>query len=389
VRALIADPNNPDTLYLGTSGGEVYVSTDGAKSWTTPRNGIPFPGHVVDNLALDRNGRLWAAGWGLWGGGVVAMSEDRGKTWTRRDAGLEDVSVRAIAIDPNDSTYVLVGALDGVYRSTDGGETWSKLSPHDNVESLAIDPRTRDRIYVGTRRQGWRSDDGGKIWTHIDNGMVLDTDMFEITIDPEDPDNLWVSTCGWVYNSANRGDQWTRYRDGFNNRRIHDIALDSCERDTVYAGSVAGLYRSDDRGKTWYTVSSEDLVVNSIALHAQRPDRVILGIEGDGIYVSHDRAKSFTRSSGSPRSSPTRRRKTASTRRSHSAVRRRASIVLMTPAGPGAASARRNSPRCFPWRSRRRMTPIRSSWRGRRKAFSTATTRRNGRRHRPPAFRSA
>jgi len=297
VRALIADPSDPDTLYLGTSGGEVYVSTDGAKSWTTPRNGIPFPGHVVDNLLLDRNGRLWAAGWGLWGGGVVAMSEDRGKTWTRRDAGLEDVSIRAIAIDPNDSTYVLVGALDGVYRSTDGGETWSKLSPHDNVESLAIDPRTRDRIYVGTWRQGWRSDDGGKIWTHINNGMVLDTDMFEITIDPEDPDNLWVSSCGWVYNSANRGDQWTRYRDGFNNRRIHDIALDSCERDTVYAGSVAGLYRSDDRGKTWYTVSSEDLVVNSIVLHPQRPDRVILGIEGDGIYVSHDRAKTFTRSS--------------------------------------------------------------------------------------------
>ena len=297
VRALIADPNDPDTLYLGTSGGEVYVSTDAAKSWTTPRNGIPFPGHVVDNLVLDRNGRVWAAAWGLWGGGVVAMSEDRGKTWTRRDAGLEDVSIRAIAIDPNDATFVLVGGLDGVYRSVDAGVTWTKLSPHENVESLAIDPRTRDTIYVGTWRQGWRSDDGGKLWTHINKGMVLDTDMFEITIDPENPDNVWVSTCGWVYNSVNRGDEWTRYRDGFNNRRIHDVELDACERDTVYAGSVAGLYRSDDRGKTWYTVSNEDLVINSVVLHPQRPERVILGIEGDGVYVSHDRAKTFTRSS--------------------------------------------------------------------------------------------
>src|SRR5688572_31320717 len=71
VRALIADPANPDIFYLGTSGGEVYVSRDGARSWSSPRNGIPFPSYVVDNLLLDREGRLWAASWGLWGGGVI------------------------------------------------------------------------------------------------------------------------------------------------------------------------------------------------------------------------------------------------------------------------------------------------------------------------------
>jgi photosystem II stability/assembly factor-like uncharacterized protein len=295
VRALIADSTDPDLLFLGTSGGQVYMSTDGAKTWTNPRNGIPFPGYVVDNLVIDRNGRLWAACWGLWGGGVVAVSEDRGQTWTRRDTGLEDVSVRTIAIDPHDADFVLAGGLDGVYKSVDAGVTWKKLSPHENVESLAIDPRNRDTIYVGTWRQGWRSDDGGKIWKHIDNGMVLDTDMFGITLNPNDPDNIWVATCGWVYNTTNRGDQWTRYRDGFNNRRIHDVEVDPCDPNTVYAGSVAGLYRSDDAGKTWYTVSNEEMVVNSIVLHPQRPDRVIVGIEGDGVYVSNDRAKTFTR----------------------------------------------------------------------------------------------
>ena len=295
VRALIADPADPDLLFLGTSAGQVYRSTDGAKTWTNPRNGIPFPGYVVDNLVIDRNGRLWAACWGLWGGGVVAVSEDHGQTWTRRDTGLEDVSVRAIAIDPNDAGFVLVGGLDGVYKSIDSGVTWEKLSPHENVESLAIDPRNRDTIYVGTWRQGWRSDDGGKIWKHIDNGMVLDTDMFGISVNPNDPDNIWVATCGWVYNTTNRGDQWTRYRDGFNNRRIHDVEVDPCDPNTVYAGSVAGLYRSDDAGKSWYTVSNEEMVVNSIVLHPQRPDRVIVGIEGDGVYISEDRAKTFTR----------------------------------------------------------------------------------------------
>ncbi len=185
VRALIVDPSDPETFFLGTSGGEVYVSRDGAKSWVSPRNGIPFPNYIVDNLLLDREGNLWAACWGLWGGGVIAVSPDGGKTWERRDAGLEDFSVRAIAIDPNDAGYLVVGGLTGVYRTADAGRTWEKISEQINVESLAIDPRSKDRIYVGTWRQGWRTDDGGKSWKHIADGMVLDTDMFSITIDPE------------------------------------------------------------------------------------------------------------------------------------------------------------------------------------------------------------
>jgi photosystem II stability/assembly factor-like uncharacterized protein len=297
VRALIADPAQPDVFFLGTSGGEVYVSRDGAKSWSSPRNGIPFPNYVVDNLLLDREGRLWAASWGLWGGGVIAMSADGARTWVRRDAGLEGFSVRAIAIDPNDANFIVVGGLTGVHRSTDGGETWTQISDQINVESLAIDPRTRDRIYVGTWRQGWRTDDGGKSWKHIAEGMVLDTDMFSITINPAKPDNIWVATCGWVYNTANAGDKWTRYRDGFNNRRIHDVEVDPCDESTVYAGSVAGLYRSEDAGKSWYVLSDEGLVINSVVLHPQRPERIVLGIEGDGVYVSENRGQTFERTS--------------------------------------------------------------------------------------------
>ena len=296
VRALIIDPANPDSLFLGTSGGEVYVSNDAGKSWQNPRNSVPFPGYVVDSLVIDRDGRLWAACWGLWGGGVIAVSDNAGKSWSRRDAGLEDFSVRAIAVDPHDGDYVVIGGLTGVYRSTDAGCTWEKISDQENVESVAIDPRSHDRLFVGTWRQGYRSDDSGRSWTLINNGMVLDTDMFEITFDPENPDNMWVATCGWVYNTKNSGDNWTRFRDGFNNRRVHDVELDPCDRDALFAGTVAGLYRSDDAGKTWYVVSDEELVVNTIALHPQRPGRIILGVESDGVYVSDDNGKTFTRS---------------------------------------------------------------------------------------------
>ena len=69
VRALIIDPAHPDTLYLGTSGGEVYVSNDGAKSWNAARNGVPFPGYVVDNLVIDL---------------VPALRPERGRYFRRR-----------------------------------------------------------------------------------------------------------------------------------------------------------------------------------------------------------------------------------------------------------------------------------------------------------------
>jgi photosystem II stability/assembly factor-like uncharacterized protein len=179
----------------------------------------------------------------------------------------------------------------------DGGHSWRRISDQINVESLAVDPRDHNRIYVGTWRQGWRTDDGGRNWKHIANGMVLDTDMFSITIDDEQPDNLWVATCGWVYHSTNAGDLWTRYRDGFDNRRIHDVKIHPCNRDVVYAGSVAGLYRSVDGGKNWDLVSDDRLVVNSVVLHPQRPERVVLGVEGDGVYVSDDGGRSWTRRS--------------------------------------------------------------------------------------------
>lgn len=297
VRAMATDPADPDRLWLGTSSGEVYVSTNGGSSWTPVREGIPFPGYVVDNLLIDRAGRLWASAWGVWGGGVVAVSEDGGRTWSRRDDGVTEVSIRAIAVDPQNEKNLVLGGLNGVWKSTDDGRSWKKVSEHVNVESLAIDPRKPQTVYVGTWRQAWRTDDGGKSWKKIDNGMVLDTDVFNIHLDPRNPDSVWVATCGWVYNTQNRGDLWTRYRDGFENRRVHDIVTDAQNADIVYAGTVAGLYRTIDAGKSWSRISDDKLVINSIMVDARRPNRILVGTEGDGVYVSNDRGKSFVRSS--------------------------------------------------------------------------------------------
>ncbi|MFA6958815.1 MAG: hypothetical protein WC538_23335 [Thermoanaerobaculia bacterium] len=297
VRSLVIDPSNPDTLFAGTSLGEVYVSTDGAATWRDPRGSNPFPEYVVDNLLIDRDGKLWAACWGLWGGGVIAVSGDGGKSWSRRDAGLEDFSPRALALDPADARHLIVGGLTGIHQTFDGGITWTKISSQENVESLAIDPRSPKRIYAGTWRQLFRSNDGGQTWELASKGMVLDTDVFTIVIDPKDPDHLWASTCGWVYNSKNGGDQWTRQRDGFDNRRMHVIEIDPTDPKRVFAGSVAGLYMTANSGKSWTRITDDTKVVNAIGMVAARPARIVLATEGDGIYVSTDQGATFHRSS--------------------------------------------------------------------------------------------
>ena len=297
VRALVISPSDPDLMFLGASQGDVYVSTDGGASWSNPRASTPFPGYVVDNLVIDADGRLWAAAWGLWSGSVIAVSSDQGKTWERRDHGLTERSIRAFAIDPSRADTMVAGGLDGVWISETAGRTWRKISDQVNVESLAIDPRSAKTIYVGTWRQAWRTDDGGESWKHIAKGMVLDTDVFGINIDLENPDDVWLSTCGWVYNSKDRGDTWARQKEGFDNRRIHVVERDPRSAKILYAGSVAGLYRSTDGGVKWSRVSPDTFVITGIALHRERPDRIVLSTEGDGVYVSRDRGATWARSS--------------------------------------------------------------------------------------------
>ncbi|HUO86724.1 MAG TPA: hypothetical protein VM617_04975, partial [Thermoanaerobaculia bacterium] len=80
VRSLAMAPDDPDVVYAGTTHGQLYRSLDGGATWSDAGPAVPFPGWVVSDLAFDaeRPGRLWAALWGLWGGGLVAYSDDGG-----------------------------------------------------------------------------------------------------------------------------------------------------------------------------------------------------------------------------------------------------------------------------------------------------------------------
>jgi photosystem II stability/assembly factor-like uncharacterized protein len=292
VRAVALHPEDPDLALAGTSAGQLYVSRNGGRTWANAGPHLPFPGWVVGALRFDLNqpSRVWAALRGIWGGGHVAVSDDLGKTWISRAGGLPNEPVYTLALVPGREGRMYAGTISGVYGTEDGGVSWRPLTADlpevQKVTSLMIDPDQPETVIAGTWRRAYRSDDAGKTWAGVFEGMALDSEVFSLTPVPGKPGEIWASTCGFVYQTRNGGANWTKFLEGFQERRTTSFAVLPSGR--LLAGTVAGLHVSDDGGKAWRRVGDPGIAVLSIAYHPARPERVILGTEGAGAWISED-----------------------------------------------------------------------------------------------------
>jgi photosystem II stability/assembly factor-like uncharacterized protein len=297
VRSLAIEPGNPDLLLAGTSAGQVYRTNDGGASWTDAGLSLPFPGWVVSSLRFETTGsraakngappRLWAGLWGIWSGGHVASSDDLGATWASRSGDLPDIQVYAVAPVPGEEGRLYAATAQGVWGTVDAGKSWRYLTvalPEiGKVTSLLVDPQRPGTIFAGTWRQAYRSDDGGATWRGVFDGMVLDSEVFTLTPGRESGE-IWASTCGWVYRTENGGGTWRRYQQGLGERRTPSFAVLPDGR--LLAGTIAGAYLSADGGLTWKLGSDPALSVLAVAVDPARPDRIVLGTEGSGIWIS-------------------------------------------------------------------------------------------------------
>lgn len=298
VRSFAIDPADVDHVYAGTSGGQVYVSGDGGESWRDAGAALPFPGWVISSLQFDpdRPQRLWVAARGVYGGGLVAFTEDEGQSWTVRRGGLEDQMVFSLALVPDAPGTLYAGTRDGVFGTTDDGIHWVRLTGDvpelRKVTSLAVDPQEPGVLLAGTWRRVYRSDDGGRTWRGAFTGMVEDTEVFTMRPVPERPGELWASTCGWVYHGLDWGSTWSRVKGWpFERRRTLSFAVASPER--LFAGTVDGLEVSTDGGTSWRREGPEGVAVMAIAWDARRPQRLLVGLEGPGVWRSRDGGTSF------------------------------------------------------------------------------------------------
>src|SRR5574340_147226 len=217
VRSLSYDPRNPDRIYLGTSAGQLYVSSDNGARWTRFASFGEGSDYVLDNIAVDpgdSNTLYVAACSDENAHGDLFRTRDGGRSWQALPA-LHGKSIRAFALAPSDPRILVAGALDGVFRSRDGGDTWERISPAGhpeikNIESLAIDPRHPDTIFAGTWHLPWKTTDGGRSWYSIKKGVIDDSDVFSIIVDPANPSVVYASACSGIYKSENGGEEFRK-----------------------------------------------------------------------------------------------------------------------------------------------------------------------------------
>jgi photosystem II stability/assembly factor-like uncharacterized protein len=179
-RSLSSDPRNPDHVFLGTSTGTVFHSTNGGRDWSRFAHLGNGDNYVVDHIVFDPQNRntLFVAVWSVddQKAGEIYRSRDGGKSWEALPR-MHGQSVRALAISASDPNVLAAGALDGVFRSANGGDTWDRISPASqevrNVESIAIDPKDPKVIYAGTWHLAWKTSDAGASWQHINIPRIL------------------------------------------------------------------------------------------------------------------------------------------------------------------------------------------------------------------------
>ncbi len=250
---IVIDPRDTNTVYVAAegplwgSGGDrgLYETTDGGKTWKPILTISKYTG--VDDVAMDPTNPniLYAAAWQrerkqwtLIDGGpesAIYKSTDAGKTWRKLTMGLPKVDMGRIALSiaPSNRNIVYAGieAADGkggLFRSTDMGATWELRNPVNAANmyygQITIDPRNPDRIYIMDVII-MVSEDGGKTvhplstqWKHVDNHALW--------IDPHDSDYILVGCDGGLYETYDRGKNWI-WKANLPLAQFYDVDVDN------------------------------------------------------------------------------------------------------------------------------------------------------------------
>ncbi len=287
-------PQQPNVFYIGANNGGVWKTTDFGRTWI-PIFDSQSTGSIGDVIVAPSNPNVVYVGSGegvqrpdLSVGNGMYKSTDAGKTWAH--LGLEGVQqIGGIAVDPKNENIVFVAALGhpygpneerGIYRTTDGGEAWTKvlyIDENTGATQVTVDPSNPKIIYADmwAGRQGpwengawngpnsglYKSTDGGATWKKLTAGLPTTAQglgRIGFAIAPSDSKRIYATVDAdkesGVYRSDDGGESWTllttdeRYwgRGG----DFAELKVDPKNADVVYDANVV-TWKSVDGGKTW------------------------------------------------------------------------------------------------------------------------------------------
>jgi photosystem II stability/assembly factor-like uncharacterized protein len=333
--AVTGVPGQPNLFYFGATGGGVWRTLNGGRSWENISDGY-FGGSIgaVEVAQSDPNvlyvgggektvrGNV-SSGYGVW------KSEDAGKTWVR--AGLDKTRhIPRLKVHPKNSDIVYAAVLGniykptedrGVYKSTDGGKTWRKVlyvNDQAGAVDLTLDPTNPRILYASTWRvqrtpyslssggEGsalWKSTDSGETWKEIskNEGFPEGTlGIMGVTVSPVNSQRVWAivenKDKGGLYRSGDGGKTWSQVNS---ERKLRQRAwyytrvyADTHDEDVVYVLNVQ-YHKSTDGGKTFNTFNAPHGDHHDLWIAPEDPNRMIIGDDG-GAQVSYDGGTTWT-----------------------------------------------------------------------------------------------
>jgi photosystem II stability/assembly factor-like uncharacterized protein len=240
---LALDPQNDNVVYASSYGTGVFKSVDGATNWTSVSNGLTD--NQIRYLLIDpaNASTLYTIG-----GLSLFKTVDAAATWTA--VPVANTSFYSIGIGTATSPSTLLGATtNGVMKSADGGTTWSH-GVFANVQGAgntlaAMDPFNANIVFGGSSGGLYRSTNGGTSFTASSKGLTAYYTQ-AITVDSHQPSVVYAAGYDVSYKSSDRGQTWTKAGPF-----ASQLAVDAFNSSTLYAISSGAVIRTIDAGSTW------------------------------------------------------------------------------------------------------------------------------------------
>ncbi len=326
------NPCNKSEFFVATASGGVWKTVNAGTTFTPVFDGEGS--YSIGCVTLDPNNPnvVWV-GTGennnqrsvAYGDGIY-KSEDGGATW--KNVGLKaSEHIGMIAVDPRDSDVVYVAAYGplwspggdrGVYKTTDGGETWTAaltINENTGVSEVHLDPWNPDVLYAtahqrrrhvftqisgGPDSAAYKSVDAGKTWKKINRGLPGgDLGRIGLALSPVTPNLLYAiveaqADKGGFYRSTDGGTSWER-RNGYTSsgNYYQELVCDPKDPDRVYSMDVF-LQVTDDGGQSWDALGDESKHWDAHAfwIDPANTDYYLTGNDG-GVYESFDRGRTW------------------------------------------------------------------------------------------------
>lgn len=330
ISALVIHPTAPKILYAGSAAGGVFATDDGGGTWRPSWHGQLSL--AIGGLAISpSNPKILYAATGEWVGsgftvlnhfpGVgVYRTSDGGSDWDLL-APIPSDEASAVAIDPTDADRMYVAGNRALHRTRDGGTTWDVTAPNTKgifdgvITDVVVDPTVPTRVYIAVDLDGiWRSTNGGNAWTKLTNGIGSGA----LAISPKialgrggahGTNFVAVLMAKKVFTSIDGGNTFTQRTDvdpvpwaAFQAPWDTVIAVDPTNEQILLAGHVS-LSRSVDGGATWTVVGGPSVPVTNVHVDQQAVvfdptlhDHVFVATDG-GVSVSNDNGKTWKESS--------------------------------------------------------------------------------------------